>query len=46
MLEKGEGVGIDRSEAVRYFKLAADQADMEGQFNYSRMVELGEGSGK
>jgi TPR repeat protein len=38
-LENGTGVARDREEAIKYYKLAADQGNAAGQFNYERCME-------
>jgi TPR repeat protein len=38
MLAQGEGLSMNKSLAVRYFKLSADQGLVEAEFNYSIML--------
>ena len=43
MYAKGEGVLKDDAEAVRWFRLAAEQGDASAQFNLGVMYAKGEG---
>ena len=46
MFEFGEGVAQDYAEAVRLYRLAADQGDADAQFNLGVMFEYGQGVAK
>ncbi len=43
MFEEGRGVEKDEAEAVRLYRLAADQGDAAAQYNLGRMFEKGKG---
>ena len=43
MLDNGEGVAMNKKEACRYFKMAADKGDITAMKNYGFMLEDGEG---
>ena len=43
MYATGEGVPQDDGEAVKWFRLAADQGDVSAQFNLGVMYGAGEG---
>jgi TPR repeat protein len=43
MLAQGEGILMNKSHAVHYFKSSADQGNAVAQFNYSIMLSQGEG---
>ena len=43
MYDNGEGVPEDAAEAVRWFRLAAEQGDATAQFNLGVMYDNGEG---
>ena len=43
MYAKGQGVPQDYSEAVKWYRLAADQGDATAQFNLGGMYAQGEG---
>jgi TPR repeat protein len=44
VLEEGDGIAMDKSPAVHYFKLSADQGDAGAQFNYGILLEKGDGT--
>jgi len=46
MYRLGEGVGQDHAEAVRWYRLAADQGDSSAQNNLGYMYYRGEGVGQ
>ena len=43
MYENGRGVTRDDGEALRWFRLAAEQGDADAQFNLGVMYENGRG---
>ena len=43
MYDNGEGVLKDEAEAVKWFRLAAEQGDAKAQFNLGLMYDNGEG---
>ena len=43
MYANGEGVPEDDAEAVRWYRLAADQGDADAQYNLGVMYANGEG---
>ena len=43
MYATGEGVPQDDAEAVRWFRLAAEQGDARAQFNLGVRYDTGEG---
>ena len=43
MLYNGIGVNLNKKEAAKYFKMAADEGDVSGMRNYAIMLENGEG---
>jgi TPR repeat protein len=43
MYQRGEGVEQDYSEAVRWFRLAAEQGDPDAQYNLATMYDQGRG---
>jgi TonB family protein len=43
MYDKGQGVTQDYAEAVRWYKLAAEQGDVRAQFNLGFMYDKGQG---
>ena len=43
MYDNGEGVPQDNAEAVKWYRLAAEQGDADAQFNLGRMYDNGEG---
>lgn len=44
MLEDGEGIAINMSEACRYYKMSADGKNEYGMYNYARMIRYGRGT--
>jgi hypothetical protein len=46
MFSNGQGVAQDYAEAVRLYRLAADQGDADAQFNLGVMFEYGQGVAK
>ena len=43
MLDKGEGVKMNKEEAIRYYRMAADNGDRNAMFKYAEMLDKGEG---
>jgi TPR repeat protein len=43
MLESGEGIVMNKSLAVQYSKLSADQGNAAAQYIYGYMLDRGEG---
>jgi TPR repeat protein len=43
MLKKGEGISINESLAVHYYKSSADHGNAVAQRNYGIMLSKGEG---
>lgn len=43
MLKKGYGIPKNPSEAVRYYKMAADKGNSNAMKNYANMLKRGEG---
>jgi hypothetical protein len=43
MFKRGQGVAQDYVEAVRWYKLAAEQGDASAQFNLGNMYRKGQG---
>ena len=43
MYDEGEGVPQDDAEAVRWYRLAAEQGDATAQYNLGLMYDEGEG---
>ena len=43
MFYNGDGIGQNKKEAARYFKLAADKRDIKLMKKYSKMLSKGEG---
>jgi len=43
MYEEGQGVPVDEQEAVRWYRLAAEQGDAAAQFNLGVMYAKGHG---
>jgi TPR repeat protein len=43
MYDNGEGVPQDKAEAVRWYRLAADQGDAQAQTNLGVKYAMGEG---
>jgi len=41
--ENGKGVSRDLTEAVKYYRLSADQGDADAQYNLGLCYENGEG---
>jgi TPR repeat protein len=45
-LEFGTGIGKNAAEAVKYYKLSADQGNASGRLRYGLCLEKGRGIGK
>jgi len=43
MFEEGQGVAQDTAEAIRWYRLAAEQGHADAQYNLGRMFEEGQG---
>ena len=43
MLSEGDGIEMNKKEAARYYKLAADKGDTESMNKYSEMLSKGNG---
>ena len=39
MLEKGDGIPINKDEAKKYYKKAADLGDIESMIKYSQLLD-------
>ena len=43
MLYKGDGIAVNKKEAVRYYKMAADKGNENAMFIYAAMLYKGDG---
>lgn len=46
MLHAGDGVAMNRKEAARFFKMAANKGDSNSMYNYGMMLRNGDGIAK
>ena len=41
MLDRGDGLDVDKNEAIEYYKMAVDEGDENGKISFERLI--GEG---
>ena len=43
LLRKGDGVPVDKSEAIKYYKISIEKGNDNAMFNYANMLKKGDG---
>ncbi|KAK8895332.1 hypothetical protein M9Y10_023792 [Tritrichomonas musculus] len=43
LLQKGDGIAMNKREAIRYYKMAIDKGSVNAMYNYGLMLVNGDG---